>query len=110
MSLTSVLFIFRAFNSAASTRLIGPSRVPKAEACAFIQEIFEPAYTFFIHCFGVFMHKNSACHGGVAFFGQGRWLVFKNMFREMLFFWWDKTLFLLFAGYIVENFKFLCHK
>jgi hypothetical protein len=52
----------------------------------FIQEIFEPAYAFFIHCFGVFMHKNSACHGGVAFFGRGCWLVFKNMFREMDFF------------------------
>jgi hypothetical protein len=53
----------------------------------FIQENFEPAYTFFIHCFEFFMHKNSACHGGgLAFFGRGCWLVFKNMFREMVFF------------------------
>jgi hypothetical protein len=55
----------------------------------FIQEIFEPAYTFFIHCFGFFMRKNKKQRmswGGVEFFGRGFWLVFKNMFREMVFF------------------------
>jgi hypothetical protein len=62
----------------------------------FIQEIFEPACTFFsLHWVFYGMPW-----GGEAFFGQGCWLVFKNMFREIAFFK-DKTLFLLFAGYIV---------